>query len=66
VASDVKDNKKGFFKYISSKWKTRDNMGPLLNEVAALVIEDTESYRMPSFLRSSVLRLALRHPRPWR
>jgi len=31
LAGDVKDNKKGFFKYISSKQKTRENMGPLLN-----------------------------------
>ncbi|GAB0210390.1 mitochondrial enolase superfamily member 1 [Grus japonensis] len=29
---DVKDNKKGFFKYISSKRKARENVGPLLNE----------------------------------
>jgi len=33
LARDVKDNKKGFFKYIISKQKTRDNVGPLLNEV---------------------------------
>jgi len=39
---DVKGNKKGFFKYISSKWKTRDNVGLLLNEVGALVTEDAE------------------------
>jgi len=39
---DVKDNKKGFFKYIRSKQKTRENVGPLLNEVRALVMEDTE------------------------
>ncbi|GAB0202599.1 mitochondrial enolase superfamily member 1 [Grus japonensis] len=42
LARDVKDNKKGFFKYISSKRKTRENVGPLLNEVGALVTEDTE------------------------
>ena len=39
---DVKDNKKGFFKCISSKQKTRKNMGLLLSEVGALVVEDTE------------------------
>jgi len=27
LARDVKDNKKGFFKYISSKWKTRKMWG---------------------------------------
>ena len=39
---DVKDNKKGFFKYISRKRKTRESVGPLLNEVGALVTKDTE------------------------
>jgi len=28
LARNVKDNKKGFFKYISSKRKARDNVGP--------------------------------------
>ncbi|GAB0175927.1 mitochondrial enolase superfamily member 1 [Grus japonensis] len=37
---DVKDNKKGFFKYISSKRRTRENVDPLLNEVSALVTKD--------------------------
>ena len=32
LARDVKNNKKGFFNYISSKLKARDNVGPLLNE----------------------------------
>jgi len=40
LARDVKDNEKGFFKYISSKRKTRENVGPLLDKVAALVTED--------------------------
>jgi len=31
LARDVKNNKKGFFNYISSKRKTRDNVGLLLN-----------------------------------
>ena len=38
----VKDKKKGFFKYIDSERKTRENVGLLLNEVAALVMENTE------------------------
>ncbi|GAB0209097.1 hypothetical protein GRJ2_003375400 [Grus japonensis] len=42
VARDVKDKKEGFFKYISSKRTTRENVGLLLNEVGALVMEDTE------------------------
>jgi len=35
LARDVKDNKKDFYKYISSKRKTRDKVG-------ALVTEDTQ------------------------
>ena len=31
LARDVNHNKKGFFKYISSKRKTGDTVGPLLN-----------------------------------
>lgn len=31
VVREVKDNKKGFLKYVSSKTKTRENVGPLLN-----------------------------------
>lgn len=42
LARDVKDNKKGFFSCISSKRKSRENVGPLLNEGGALVVEDTE------------------------
>ena len=37
-----KGNMKSFFEYISSKQKTRENAGPLLNEVGALVVENTE------------------------
>ncbi|GAB0189052.1 mitochondrial enolase superfamily member 1 [Grus japonensis] len=46
LARDVKDNKKDFFKYISSIMKTRENVGPLLNEVGALVMEDTEKVEL--------------------
>jgi len=42
LARNVKDNKKRFFKYIGSKWKTRDDVEPLLNEVGALVTEDAK------------------------
>jgi len=41
MARDVKSNKKGFFKYISSK-STREDVGLLLKELGALVTEDTE------------------------
>ena len=46
VVREVKDNKKGFLKYVSSKTKTRENVGPLLNEVGALVMEDTEKVKL--------------------
>ena len=35
-ASTVKDNKKGFLKYVNSKRRIRDNIGPLLDEVGHL------------------------------
>jgi len=42
LARDIKSHNKGFFNYISSKQKTKDNVGPLLNEVNVLVTEDAE------------------------
>ncbi|PKU30946.1 hypothetical protein llap_18751 [Limosa lapponica baueri] len=54
LARDVKDNKKGFFKYISSKRKTRENVGPVLNEVGALETEDTEKAELLNAFFASV------------
>ncbi|GAB0208992.1 mitochondrial enolase superfamily member 1 [Grus japonensis] len=54
LAGEVKDNKKGFFKYISRKRKTRENVGPLLNEVGALVMEDTEKAELLNAFFASV------------
>ena len=54
LARDVKDNKKGFFKSISSKRKTRETVGLLLNEVSALVTEDTEKTELLSAAFASV------------
>ncbi|GAB0179989.1 mitochondrial enolase superfamily member 1 [Grus japonensis] len=54
LARDVKDNKKGFFKYISSKRNTWENVGPLLNEVGALVMEDTEKAELLNAAFASV------------
>jgi len=56
LARDVKNNKKGYFKYISSKWKTMDNVGPLLNEVGVLVMEDTEKTELLNTFFASVFR----------
>jgi len=54
LARDVKDNKKGFFNYISSKRKTRDNVGPLLNEAGVLVTEDAEKAELLNAFFASV------------
>jgi len=68
LARDVKNNKKGFFKYISCKRKARDNVGLLLNEVGVPVTEDADKADLLNafFVQSSVPRQALRNPRPWR
>ena len=54
LARDVKNNKKGFFNYISSKRKARDNVGPLLNEAGVLVTEDTEKADLLTVFFASV------------
>jgi len=54
LARDVKDNKKSFFSYISSKWKPRDDVGPLLNKVGVLVTEDAEKAELLNAFFASV------------
>jgi len=54
LARDVKNNKKGFFNYISSKRKARDNVGPLLNEMGVLVTEDAEKAELLNAFFASV------------
>ncbi|PKU45588.1 rna-directed dna polymerase from mobile element jockey-like [Limosa lapponica baueri] len=51
---DVKGSKKSFFKYISSKRKTKENVGLLLNEVGALAMEDTEKAELLNAFFASV------------
>jgi len=53
LARDVRNNK-GFFNYISSKRKARDNVGPLLNEVGVLVMEDAEKAELLNAFFASV------------
>jgi len=54
LARNVRNNKKGFFNYISSKQKTRDNVGPLLSEVGVLVTEDAEKAELLNAFFASV------------
>ncbi|GAB0176434.1 mitochondrial enolase superfamily member 1 [Grus japonensis] len=42
LARDVKDNKKSFYRYVSDKRRTRENVGPLRNEMGELVTQDME------------------------
>lgn len=47
LARDVRDNKKGFFKYV----RKSGNVGLLRNEMGVLVTEDTEQERLgPEFV----------------
>ncbi|GAB0208866.1 mitochondrial enolase superfamily member 1 [Grus japonensis] len=42
LARDVKDNKKSFYRYVSEKRRTRENVGPLQNETGDLFTQDME------------------------
>ncbi|GAB0207578.1 mitochondrial enolase superfamily member 1 [Grus japonensis] len=42
LARDVKDNKKSFYRYVSDKRRTRENVGPLWNETGDLVTQGME------------------------
>ena len=42
LARDIKGNKKSFYRYISDKRRTRENVGPLWNEMGDLVTQDME------------------------
>ena len=49
----MKGNKKGFYKYSSSKRKTRENVGLLLNGAGDTVAKDTEKAEvLKAFLAS--------------
>ncbi|GAB0185935.1 mitochondrial enolase superfamily member 1 [Grus japonensis] len=54
LAWDVKDNKKGFYKYIGDKRKTRENVGPLLNEMGDLVTLNMEKAELLNAFFASV------------
>lgn len=54
LARDVKDNKKGFFKYINIKRKTRENGGPLLNGAGTLAAADAQNIEILNVVFASV------------
>ncbi|GAB0203411.1 hypothetical protein GRJ2_002806700 [Grus japonensis] len=54
LARDVKDNKKSFYRYVSEKRRTRENVGPLWNETGDLVTQDMEKAEVVSDFFASV------------
>lgn len=64
LTKDGKDNDQNFFKHVSSKKKTRENAGLLLNKV----MEDTEKEELLNVLFASVLtaEASLQNTRSWR
>lgn len=47
LLKDVKGDKKGFYRYTSSKSKSRETMGPLLDGAGNRVIKDMEKMEVP-------------------
>ncbi|GAB0209154.1 hypothetical protein GRJ2_003381100 [Grus japonensis] len=54
LARDVKDNKKSFYRYVSDKRRTRENVGPLRNDTADLVTKDMEKAKVLNNFFASV------------
>ncbi|CAM5148805.1 unnamed protein product [Eretmochelys imbricata] len=54
LATDVKSNKKGFFRYISNKKEVKESVRPLLNEGGNLVTEDVEKANVLNAFFASV------------
>ncbi|GAB0181631.1 mitochondrial enolase superfamily member 1 [Grus japonensis] len=54
LASTVGDNKKGFFKYVNNKRRTRENIGSLLNENGHLTNRDIDKAEMFNAFFASV------------
>lgn len=54
LARAGKDNRKGFFEYTADKTNSRGRVGPLMNEVGALVTEDTEKAELLNAFTVSV------------
>ncbi|GAB0210220.1 mitochondrial enolase superfamily member 1 [Grus japonensis] len=54
LARDVKDNKKSFYRYVSEKRRTRENVGPLRNETGDLVTQDMDKAEVVNDFFASV------------
>jgi len=54
LARDVKGNKKAFYRYVSDRRKTRENVGPLRKEAGDLVTQDVEKGEVLSDFFASV------------
>jgi len=55
LAKDLKDNKKGFCKYVSNIPRTRKNVDSLLNEMGDLVTKEVEKVELLNTTFASVL-----------
>ena len=55
LARDMRDKKRGFYKYKGDKKKTRENVGPLLTETGHLFPSDMEKAEVLNGAFASVL-----------
>lgn len=65
LASAPKDNKKGFLKYVNSKGRIRDNIGPLLDEVSHFTNKDVDKAEMFNAFFTTVYNMDYGLCEPW-
>ncbi|KFV09627.1 hypothetical protein N340_04878, partial [Tauraco erythrolophus] len=54
LARDIKGNKKNFYRYVSDKKRSRENVGPLQKEMEDLATRDMEKAEVLNYFFSSV------------
>ena len=59
LPSAVKNNKKCFYKYVSSKRKTRESLHPLLDAGGNMVTSDEEKAEVPNAFFASLFKTRL-------